>query len=161
LGRDDESQFHGPAHSDFWRISKDGFAFLLRGYEEDELEDMPPGEILDMQLPILRVAEVLRHAQSLASHIADGPSRVEFLVRFQGLRGRRLGSVTGSRRLAPTTPRSSQQNEIESSILVNAEDILSGHPEMIHKLLEPVYGLFQFFLLTQKHVREALLLLQR
>ena len=49
------------ASSDFWRITPDGRAFLLRGYQEDgdkaAQAKIQPGTCLDQTLPIWRIGE--------------------------------------------------------------------------------------------------------
>src|SRR4051812_22051801 len=81
--------FGDSAHSDFWRISANGMAYLLRGFQEDGRDyEERPGSVLDFTLPIWRIGECLLHARRLAAELDGGP--VEFSARWSGLNGRAL-----------------------------------------------------------------------
>ena len=81
------------AHSDFWRASPQGMMFLVRGYEEDsEAARLKPGTILDLVLPIWRIAEYLLHAERLARELKAELASVVFCVKWSGLSGRVLRS---------------------------------------------------------------------
>ena len=73
--------------------------FLLRGYFEDSAGDWPshrvkPGTIIDIRMPIWRVAECLDHARILGSLLApDQELKVLFRARWYGLADRRLSSL--------------------------------------------------------------------
>ena len=73
--------------------------FLLRGYYEDtggsSDRKIEPGTIIDIRMPIWRVAECLDHARILSSLLAPGEDqlRVLFRTRWYGLAGRRLSSL--------------------------------------------------------------------
>ena len=61
-----------PAHADFWRITPDGCAYLLRGYQEDSGDqqwagqgNVEPGTGFDVTLPVWRVGETLLQAEAL------------------------------------------------------------------------------------------------
>lgn len=85
--------FTEPAHCDFWRVSPNGRAFLIRGYQEDGQETFAPGTIFDTTLPIWRMSEVLLHAASLASLLRKNQETlitVRFRALFSGLNGRVL-----------------------------------------------------------------------
>jgi hypothetical protein len=99
LGRD--SAPRDAAHSDFWRVSPEGLAFLMRGYQEDgpEVERMgfTPGVVMDVTVPVWRVGEALLHAQALASDIGNDLTEVVFRANYTGLAGRSLASVSRDR----------------------------------------------------------------
>lgn len=140
---------HDAAHSDFWRISPDGLAFLLRGYQEDGLEGRsgqappPPGTLFDVTLPIWRTGEVLMHARSLAAALIEGPATINFKAHFAGLAGRRLTSV--SERQFLFEGHVARQDAISLATAIEAEGINTNLPEILHPLLEPLYALFDFF----------------
>jgi transcriptional regulator with XRE-family HTH domain len=94
LGRPDvDRQFNDPAHSDFWRVSRDGQAYLQRGYQEDDPDILTPGTIFDWTLPIWRTAELILHAAHLARAFgAEDDARIRFIGRYTGLEGRELVS---------------------------------------------------------------------
>ena len=82
--------FSDSAHSDFWQVSRDGSAYLQRGYQEDG-PDIDPATIFDLTLPIWRTAEVLLHASALALDLgAPAEARIQYLARYTGLEGREL-----------------------------------------------------------------------
>jgi len=94
-GEDVARGFNDPAHCDFWRAAPSGRMLLIRGYQEDGAETFPAGSILDTTLPLWRMAEVLLHAERLASLLrADGDSAVSvhFRALYSGLGGRVLRS---------------------------------------------------------------------
>ena len=93
LGKPDiDRMFNDAAHSDFWQISRDGTAYLQRGYQEDG-PDLQPGTIFDITLPIWRTGEVLLHAAWLARQLgAQAHHQIRFEARYTGLAGRELHS---------------------------------------------------------------------
>lgn len=93
LGKPDaDRMFTDAAHSDFWQVSRDGTAYLQRGYQEDG-PDLQPGTIFDITLPIWRTGEVLLHAAWLARELGAGSSHeIRFEARYTGLAGRELYS---------------------------------------------------------------------
>jgi transcriptional regulator with XRE-family HTH domain len=93
LGKPDvDRMFNDAAHSDFWQISRNGTAYLQRGYQEDG-PDLQPGTIFDVTLPIWRTGEVLLHAAWLARQLgAPADQKIRFQARYTGLAGRELHS---------------------------------------------------------------------
>jgi hypothetical protein len=158
LGRDDDGAFRDPAHSDFWRVSPDGLAFLLRGHQEDGPEivqrGFEPGRVFDVSIPIWRVGEALLHAERFASNMADGPVTVVFRAHYDGLDGRELVDVERRRNLRDG--RISHQNEITLETIVEKQAISPNLPEIVHGLLEPLYSLFDFFPLRADPVQREL-----
>ena len=149
-----------PAHSDFWRITPDGRAYLLRGYDEDveasrfnARSPFAPGRVLDLGLPIWHVGEALLHAERLASNLFEGPTSIRFVAEFTGLQGRSLGSLFGRRHVPHG---SSHQGSLPLRIHVEAQMIASNLPEIVHTLLCPLYELFGFFNLPMHLVVDEL-----
>jgi hypothetical protein len=150
---------HDAAHSDFWRISPDGRAFLLRGYQEDSIAHKTPASLFDVTVPVWRVGEALLHSERLASNLIDGPATVTFAVHYSGLSGRSLTSVNGSRIIS--SGRVSRQNQIALQTNVDTASITPNLPEIVHPLLSPLYSLFNFFDLPMALVTEELAKLRR
>lgn len=151
LGGDPEDAVgdRDPAHSDFWRISPDGLAFLLRGYQEDGMDgqrpDRPaiqPGTLFDMTLPVWRVGEVLLHAASLARNLVDGPATVSLVVHYEGLADRELTSISGRRFMIGNNV--ARQDSISLRTRIDAASIEPNLPEIVQPLLAPLYALFDF-----------------
>lgn len=167
-GNDPETPFKGldatgpdTTHSDFWRISPDGLAFLLRGYQEDGMDiqkvgrtELEPGTILDVVIPIWRVGETLLHAERLAANLFDGPTTIRFVAEYTGLDGRSLESFDFSRPFRSHQP--SRERSIKLSTYVDAQTISSNLPEIVHPFLSPLYALFGFFELPMELVVEEL-----
>lgn len=149
LGREEKGTFSDAAHSDFWRISPEGFAFLLRGYQEDGADLRHEngtianrGTLFDVSFPIWRAAEVLLHAESLARHLFEGPATVELVVHYSGLTGRELTSLSGNLIVWPG--QTARQGEITVRTRVEVSAIATNLPEIVQPLLAPLYALFNF-----------------
>jgi hypothetical protein len=106
LGGDPQTQLanRDPALSDFWRISPEGVAFLLRGYDEDSIAVQrphqpiaEPGTLFDITVPVWRVGETMLHAASLARNLVEGPATISFVAQYEGLAGRGLTSISEDR----------------------------------------------------------------
>jgi hypothetical protein len=163
LGGDTQTavENRGAADSDFWRIHPDGLAFLLRGFQEDDMEaprpgreSVSPGTIFDITLPVWRVGETLLQAQRLAGNLFDGPTTIRFIATYEGLSGRALTSIDHRRHVWER--RVSRQNSITLNTHVDAQAIDTNLPEIVHPLLSPLYALFDFFELSAQLVAEEL-----
>lgn len=136
------------AHADFWRVSVDGLAYLLRGFQEDGMDGKParghaPKSVLDLTIPVWRAGECLLQAQKLAQNLFDEPSSVSFTLRYEGLAGRELVSLNGRRVIFEG--HIAKQDTITLHTEVDTAVIGSSLPEIIHPLLSPLYALFDFF----------------
>ncbi|WP_157216590.1 AlbA family DNA-binding domain-containing protein [Flavisphingomonas formosensis] len=138
---------HGAGHSDFWRVSPEGFGFLLRGYREDDIADRrggpgKPGSELDIEWPVAHTAEVLLYIGSLSRQLMEGDVTVRLACGHTGLAGRMLASISGRRVISH---RLSQQGEIRSDAAFDVAAIDANLAEIIRPLLEPLYATFNFF----------------
>lgn len=162
IGGDNEqpAESRDAAHADFWRIDPSGLAYLIRGYQEDDLgegqgrKSYPPAAVFDLVLPVWRIGEVLLHAERLAADLFKGPTTVKFSVTYEGLAGRTLVSLDGRRMIYEG--RVAHQDEITLTTHVDAQAIGSNLPEIVQPLLEPLYSLFDFFVLPSNLVTEEL-----
>jgi hypothetical protein len=145
LGRD-------PAHTDFWRADASGKLVLVRGYEEDGHAGSVPGTTFDITLPIWRVGEAILYVGRLAE--AFGDDNLSFLVRcrYQGLRGRTLTHLEGTRFLADVYRSLDDDVTLEGE--VTREQVRDNLVEVLHRMLSPLYERFSFFELTQRMVAE-------
>ncbi len=94
-----ERRLADAAHCDFWRVAQEGRAFLIRGYQEDSQDNVPPGTVLDISLPVWRIAEALLHAQRLGALLRrdrEGELTVRFRALYSGLSGRVLRTLRAS-----------------------------------------------------------------
>jgi hypothetical protein len=133
------------AHSDFWRVSRTGFAFLLRGYQEDSEGQQEPGTIFDFILPVWRLAECMLHAQRLASALSPETSpQVAIKVTWTGLGGRMLTSWA-DRHWRLDAGRQAFQDTITTTTASVASEIGDRLPELVRTLTLPLYELFGLF----------------
>jgi transcriptional regulator with XRE-family HTH domain len=130
------------AHADFWRASPAGHLFLARGYQEDGRQGSTPGEQLDFTtVPIWRLAECLLQAQRFALEYGGPDSTVAFSIRWEGLAGRTLISVTERE----INPRRSNQDVVESYGEFAAAGMKGRLAEIVQELARPLYAAFEFF----------------
>lgn len=137
--------FGDAAHADYWRADPGGRLFLLRGYQEDSTRERlapAPQSGFDLTLPIWRTAECLLHANRLAQRLdATG---IQFLMRWTGLRGRKLAVLADHQRMmAPTRPAS--EDEVSSFVEVDPSEISSDLAGVVRRLVDPLYASFDFF----------------
>ena len=135
--------------------------FLLRGYLEDAGpwpdQNIEPGTIIDIRMPIWRVAECLQHARILGRLLApEQDFQVLFRARWYGLAGRRLSSLDPMQAFTMFDFRIAQQAEFGVRGTFDQRQIEDNLPEVIQPLLAPFYERFQFFELTMELVRRTL-----
>jgi len=153
-------EYLSPSRADFWRISQTGLAYLIRGYQEDALGDrqgrqtFAPGKAFDLTIPVWRIGEALLQAERLAANLFEGTPTVKFVAIYEGLAGRELVNLDGSRLLMEG--KIARQDAITLSTHVGAESISINLPEIVHPLLEPLYALFDFYTLRASLVVDEL-----
>ncbi len=150
-----------PAHADFWRITPNGCAYLLRGHQEDSGDrqwagqgNVEPGTVFDVTLPVWRVGETLLQAERLAANLFEGPTTIRFAAKYTGLQGRSLVSIDRKRDI--WDGRTSRQESICLQTHVESQTISPNLPEIVHPLLAPLYALFDFFELPMQLVVDEL-----
>lgn len=161
MGGATDRAFTDAAHSDFWQVSRDGTAYLQRGYQEDG-RDIDQGTIFDLTLPIWRTAEVLLHASSLANELGGGAhTPIQYSARYTGLEGRELLAWAqprnrydlGDRRLA----RSSRADIVIETSSGEIEDDLA---KVTHRALTGLYNRFDGYdlplPLVQNQIKELI-----
>ena len=146
-----------PSLLDFWRVSPDAEFFLLRGHQEDGMQNdgVEPGSSLDLTLPTLRVGEVLLHAESMAQEFEAGGARVAFFAQWTGLRDRQLVSIANPKRML-VEHNTSHQGTYDTNLEVRANQIQEALPELVDRMVRPLYELFDFFPLPATLVAEEL-----
>jgi hypothetical protein len=130
--------------SDFWRADPQGQMSLTRLLQEDlEAPDRAgQGEIFAMTLPVWRTGECLLHAGRLAGHL--GANTVELMMTWAGLQGRELSSFGSPNRWVPPGY-ICHENEVRTSITVEALAIPDTLPVLVKRLVAPLYANFGFF----------------
>lgn len=144
-----------PAHCDFWRAAPSGRLFLIRGYQEDGEETFPPATVFDTTLPIWRMGEVLLHAESLATLLRKGDSRitVRFRALYSGLSGRVLRAWANPLSDLVIQGGAARSDEAVLEAELPAEGIkerLAGH---IHPLVSSLYERFGVTGLSESRVK--------
>lgn len=148
------------AHSDFWRISLQGEAMLVRGYNEDEIpQRYKPGTIFDLTVPIWRIGDCLMQASAFAAAVGVPDVEVNFMTQWRGLADRALVHVEGTRFVHEG--RICRQDEFDHTMSVVASSIPEQLPELVHGFMAPLYGLFDFMELPKALVDEELKKMQR
>ena len=129
---------------DFWRADPHGRMSLTRILQEDlEAPDrIGPGKPFALTLPVWRTGECLLHAGRLADRL--GVNTVQLMMTWTGLKDRELSAVgSPNRMLMPG--RICQQNEVRTSITVEALAISNTLPDLVRQLVSPLYAHFDFF----------------
>ena len=146
------------AHSDFWRVDPDGFAFLLRGYQEDGNDvaraGIQPGTCLDPTVPIWRIGEGLLHATHLAGRL--GGNSVSFAARYTGLRGRRLYQWAHPMDYDVWGGGVNKDDPVQLSTIVAVDSLKANLVEVVLSLLSPLYERFDFTRLPLEIVQREL-----
>lgn len=143
LGEQDDGRL-----SDFWRFSGDGYAFLLRPYQEDQagygsnINPGPPIPVLDWTLPIYRLVEVFQHMMAMSQEFSQDNARFQIRVRYHGTVNRHLWRRGGDLFLETRGPCLSEQ--LENAISGNVTELDFNLNENIWRLLSPVYAQFDF-----------------
>jgi hypothetical protein len=136
------SETSDPSHSDYWRASWGGKFFLSRGFQEDarDFARNVVGKVLDLTLPVWRVAECLIHAAYTADHIGQPGTDIRFRFGWEGLSGRTL--VSDRRHVRE---RRAEQDRYVATIHTTSDEIASNLPELTGKICRPLFELFEFF----------------
>ena len=134
--------------ADFWRVSTSGFAFMVRGMQEDEegyggqIMPGPPQRVFDWVLPIYRMTEVLQHLRVLAELNNCQRSRFNLHVSYVNTAGRQLWRRGGGFYLGPTAP--TNQAMLTSKLSGEISAIAFNINELVWQLLRPIYAQFDF-----------------
>ena len=151
LGRPEiDRNLNDPAHSDFWRVTREGLAYLHRGYDEDGPSNLEPGTIFDVSLPIWRTAEFLLHARNFALALGGGgDTSIRFRARYSGLEGRELLSWSKPRnRIILDGRHRARSSQADLAIDVDLQRIENGLDTVVHQALIPLYERFDGYALS-------------
>lgn len=145
---------------DFWRASRDGKLYTVRGYrEDDERDHKPPGRMFHATLPIWRVGEGLLFASRLAATFEE-VDQIAVYCRFTGLENRCLVFTHFMNALFPMGDPCST-GEIILTGQITQQQVQDNLAEVLHPLLRPLYEKFDFYELSFDQVAKELQHLRR
>lgn len=140
---------------DFWRITADGRATIIRPYREDrvamphlERDGIGPGMWLDPQTLAREVYEMVTHAKELAKAF-DGTTGAEFRCTWYGLRDRRIGSFDGA---VDWRERKCVVNERSTGAPAPLELLAASPQSVVAELIAPVGRLFDGLEITAAEI---------
>lgn len=143
-------KYPSSAHADFWRIHPDGFFYILRGYQEDDLDTLSgrnsqrtPGIGLDITIPIWRVGEFLLLVEELGRAMYEDGFTLLVRCEWTGLRNREL-FVFNNRRPFLGGEKCREDKVVVEDKLQQAvvTDLL---PEAVKRLTSNLFQHFDFF----------------
>lgn len=143
-------KYPSSAHADFWRIHPDGFCYILRGYQEDDLDTLSgaqnqrnPGTGLDLTIPIWRVGEFLLRVEELGRAMYEDGFSLLVRCEWTGLRDRKL-FVFNNRRMFFDGQICHEDKVVTEDKFPQAAvtDLL---PEAVERLTSNLYQHFDFF----------------
>jgi hypothetical protein len=125
--------------TDYWRVSRDGFASVMRGYFEDRPEtssyfNTEPGSFLSPNWMIRDLGEIVRHAQAFAARLTD-TTTISFRCTYRGLSSR---NVYDPRALWLPTKFDPDAAVRTSSGTWSAPDLKEKWPAIVAKLAAPM-----------------------
>ena len=137
--------FSYAAHCDFWRVSREGMLYTIRGYVEDDdrmHQYGEPGGYVNIVIPIWRIGEALLFAARFAECF-DSDGQIAVFCRFTGLNGRMLASTDWRILLVGT--QISRTGEVALETQITLSQVQDNLAEVVHKLLSPLYESFGFY----------------
>jgi len=137
----------------YWTLAKNGDFYSLMSLPEDSGDKTD--HVMWFEYCIVRAAETLVHCSNLyrALGVEQG-AHVEVTIRYQGLSGRYLRPEPGSRR-ALLPDRRAIENEVTiPAVGFRLEDTSVQLAELVKKLCEPLFVLFDFTSLADRIYEE-------
>jgi hypothetical protein len=148
-GPDNGGSFGAADHSDFWRISPQGFFFTRRGYREDGADwGLEPGKFFDITNPTWRVGDAIAQAAYIANALKAANGNLICHCRWTALAGRQLISVGRPTRLL-SREYVAAQDTYEAAKTFALDAFPTALPELMFAILAPLYELFDFFSLAE------------
>lgn len=146
------SRFDDERSFDLWELRTDGDFFLVQSLFEDQ-RGHPQQLWLDIR--IRRVTEAILFCTRLYERLGvDGAAEIDFSVTHGGLAGRMLGYARQD--LTPMASHHCAEGTAKSQVRFRLSEVDSRLPGIVELLLEPLFGLFDFFELPspafEKHV---------
>lgn len=143
---------------DFVRFDPNGRYFLWRAYQEDlrfQERTIEPFKYFDFGMPVIRSAEALAVGLAFAKAMNCDPEKttLSFMFKWSKLQGRELISWANPERYI-SPGRIAYQDEVISFIHIPLEVSLSALPEFVFQVTEPLYEVFDGFVLSKSVVED-------
>ena len=156
--RNDENSPREAYRSDYWRASKSGELYTIRGYLEDSykartMRQVEPGTVFDLTLPIWRIGEILYFATRFLAEFRNVQA-IMIKCRFVGINDRIITSL--DLRHWTTDSRPCRSNEVVTTATVDLKQLEDNMVEIVYQLLMELYEHFDFYKLAQTLVKEEL-----
>ena len=129
---------------DFWRVSRDGLATIIRPYREDRepvqisAKVLRPGDWFYIYFLLRELAELLRHARALAKLFPDAET-IAVRATWYGLKGRRIDNPSGGAEAENRVSQSGTRT-IEGEWPVT--DLAASWPEIVANMASYITRLF-------------------
>ena len=132
---------------DFWRVSPNGWATLVRAYREDRSRDQDgqfdrdrkPGTWLSPETPIRETAELVRHAYLFSKYFSSSTA-IEFDCQWKGLKDRELKDCDPGVYWSPG--RVSRSDIRKATGIWPISELLDNWPNVVAALSCPVLEIF-------------------
>ena len=150
--------YDDPSYAEFWRASRSGQLYSIRGYGEDGVGETNslqrnPGTILAINLSVIRNWECLRFAGHLSRTFED-VEEIKVQCLYTGLSGRAL--IDGSTPALLIRRGVSQVDKVQLANQFTLQQLEDNMTEVLHRVMTPLFEHFSFFKLTQSHVQDIM-----
>lgn len=131
-----------PLTCDFWRVSRDGKLYTIRGYFEDSPRSYQnnPGRLFSLTSSILRIGEGLLFASRFAETFGE-VDQIAIYCRFTGLKERGLTNMYRDQ-FMPGIFFCSHTDEVTVKAHITQQQVRDNLAEIIHTLMSPLYEHF-------------------
>jgi hypothetical protein len=139
--------------SDFWRVSRHGFCFMLRPMQEDREGygqghfPPPPNPAFDWVLPMYRMTEVFHFLRAIAGEFSEENATYDLLVHYHGTAGRCLWRNDHRYWLETSGP--CHVDDVSGQSSGNVSELEFNLNEHLWRLLVPIYEQFDFTVLER------------
>jgi Putative DNA-binding domain len=143
-----ESDSSDSSHSDFWRVSRNGFGFLLRPMQEDRLgfarnrSPAPVKPLFDWSVNIYRAIELIKYVEAIALRFSDENAAFQVLMKYRGMENRRLFNHDWNYNLDEDLR--CIQPAVDSQLSARVHSIRTNIEELVYSLLAPIFEQFEF-----------------
>jgi len=130
---------------DYWAIRRNGDFYSLFSLFEDR--ENKPGQLF-FDTRVVRATEGLLYCARLYSRLeVDPSSKIQFSLRFSGLKDRILSTTNFAKRYS-LQGRRCVEDDIETEVSTSLQEIEGNLVELVKQLLSPLFMLFDFFELS-------------